>query len=248
MLYRSLAVLIVLFWLTMTTLLLRRELGPGDTSLREVPVAHVVRMMLAHEQASDLQIYNEKLNVGRLQIHPQIRQEDGQRRVELAGALLLAVPGMSRQRVAWTGALDLDKHLDAQRLKVAVNFRDPAAYSVELLMEPADHRLTVESRAGSQLIKRSQYSLDEKGANDWLRDQGIDPGLLLSLHNPRSAPLVVKALQSSLEVRGEKIETYLISAEQGEQTLFEAHVSQLGQVLRVRTFLGYSAAPEDLAP
>ena len=248
MLYRFLAASIVVFWLTMTALLLRKELGPGDTSLREVPVAHVVKMMLAHEQSSDLQIYNEKLNVGRLQIHPHIGKEDGQRRVDLSGALQLTLPGMSRQRVAWTGGVDLDKHLDPQRFNVAVTFRDPATYTVDLRVEPVEHRITVESRAGQQLIKRSQYSLDEKGASDWMRDQGMDPTLLRSLHNPRSTPLVMKALQSSLEVRGEKVETYLISAEQGGQTLFEAHVSQLGQILRVRTFAGYSAAPEDLLP
>ena len=65
---------------------------------------------------------------------------------------------------------------------------------------------------------------------------------------PRSAPLQVKAQEASLTVRGERLEAYLISAGQGEQTLLEAHVSELGQILRVRTFVGYSAAPEDLLP
>ena len=248
MLNRFLAATIVLFWMTMTALLLRKELGPGDTSLRELPVAHVAKVMLMHEQASDLQIYNEKLSVGRLQIHPRIRKGDGQRSVELAGSLQLTLPGMSHQRVTWTGELDLDKDMAAERFKMTVTFREPAASSVDVLIEPAEHRLTVESRAGQHLVKHSEYALDEKGASDWLREQGIDPALLLSLHNPGSSPLVVKALQSSLAVRGEKIETYLISAEQGGQTLIEAHMSQLGQILRVRTFAGYSAAPDDLAP
>lgn len=248
MIYRLFAVAIVVFWGLMTALLVRKEYGIGETSLREVPVAHVAKMMLAHEQPSDLQIYNEKLPVGRIQIHPRIRKQDGLRRIDLSGTLQLAVPGMTRQRVMWTGELDLDEKLEAQRFKVGVNLREPTNYGVNLLFEPAKHLITVETRTSRQIVKRTEYSLDEKGAGDWLRDQGIDPSLLMSLHNPRSAPLQVKAQQSSLTVRGEKVETYLISAEQGEQTLLEAHVSELGQILRVRTFVGYSAAPEDLLP
>ena len=247
MLYRLLTATIVLFWLTMTGLLVRRELGPGDSSLRAVPVAHVAKLMFVHEQPSDLQIYQEKLGVGRLQIFPHLRKEDGQRRIDLSGTLQVVLPGMPRQRVAWRGSLDLDSRLETQRFQLGLTFRAPNTDSVELLLEPAAHRLSYETRTGTRSIKRT-YSLDEKGAAAWLRDQGIDPAMLLSLHNPRSAPLVFKALQSSLAIRGEKVETYLLSAEQGGQTLLEAHVSQLGQILRVRTFAGYSAAPDDLAP
>ena len=247
MLYRLLTATIVLFWLTMTGLLVRRELGPGDSSLRAVPVAHVAKIMFAHEQPSDLQIYQEKLGVGRLQIFPHLRKEDGQRRIDLSGTLQLVLPGMPRQRVAWRGGLDLDSRLEMQRFQIGISFRAPDTDTVDLLLEPAANRLTYESRAGNRSIKR-EYSLDEKGVIAWLRDQGIDPAMVMSLHHPRSAPLVFKALQSSLAIRGEKVETYLLSAEQGEQTLLEAQVSQLGQILRVRTFVGYSAAPDDLAP
>ncbi len=248
MLYRFLAATIIVFWLTMTVLLVRKENGMGNSALREVPLAHVAKLMLTHEQTSDLQIYNEKLPVGRIQIRPRIRPEDGQRRIDLSGSLQLMLPGTTRQRFTWNGELDLNRQLEPQRFRVAVSVREPADYTMNLLFEPADQRVTVETRTSRHLVKSSQYSLDEKGANDWLHDQGLDPSLLMSLHNPRSARLVLKAQQTSLEIRGEKVETYLISGEQGEQTLFEAHVSELGQILRVRTFLGYSAAPDDLTP
>jgi hypothetical protein len=105
-----------------------------------------------------------------------------------------------------------------------------------------------ETRTSGVLLKRGEYALDEKGARDWLREQGIDPSFIMNLQSVHSTPPVVKALQSSLELHGENIETWLVSVEQGGQTMLEAHVSQLGQILRVRTFIGYSAAPEDLTP
>ena len=245
--YRILTATIVLFWLTMTGLLVRKELVPGATALRAVPVAHVAKLMFAHEQASDLQIYQEKLSVGRMQIHPHFRKDEGQRRIDLTGSLQLMLPGMPRQRVTWTGGLELDNRLELERLTLGLSSRAISSDSVEFVIEPAAHRLTFESRAGDRSIRRV-YSLDEKGVEAWLRDQGIDSGMVMSLHNPRSAPLLIKAQQSSLAIRGEKVETYLVSAEQGEQTMFEAHISQLGQILRVRTFVGFSAAPDDLVP
>ena len=64
---------------------------------------------------------------------------------------------------------------------------------------------------------------------------------------PARKPVSLPRLRE-MQVHGEKIETWLISVEQGGQTMIEAHISQLGQILRIRTFAGYSAAPEDLTP
>jgi hypothetical protein len=248
MLYRSLATTIVLFWVTMTALLLRKELGSGDNSLREVPLGHVGRLFFTHEQANDLQIYRDKQLVGHLGIRPRVLQDDGRREINFAGTIDVTLPGAARQRVAWSGEAELDAHLELQRLKATLSLREPAGYTVEVLLEPAAHRLIYETRAGHVLIKRMQYALDENGARAWLRDEGIDPALVMGVYRTQSMPMTVRALQSSLAVHGEKIETYLVSVVQGEQTMAEAHVSQLGQILRLRTFLGYGAAPEGLTP
>ncbi|MEA3210923.1 MAG: hypothetical protein QOE70_3980 [Chthoniobacter sp.] len=248
MLYRVLASLIVIFWITMTALLVRKEVGPGDSSLREVPVGHVVKLLFLHAQSSDLEIYSEKLRVGHLQVHPHVRAEDSGRLVNFNGQLQVALPGQARQRMAWTGELEMDKVLAMQRAKLTVTFRDPAISLVEVVIDPRARQLRYESRVGDRLLDQGQYSLDEQGALTWLREQGLDPALLASVGRPPAVAPVVKALQSSIEYHGQKIDTYLVTAEQGGQTLLEFHVSQLGKILRVKTFVGYWAAPDDLLP
>jgi hypothetical protein len=236
----------VLFWLTMTGLLLRKEFGPANTSLREVPLAHVAKLMLTHEQSSDLQVYNEKTVVGRLRLQPHTRGEE--RRIDLSGNLQFVLPGTARQSVAWSGSLDLDAQLSLQRFKITLSLREPAGTEIDLDVEPGEQVVRYTSRVGGRIVKNARYSLDQVGLREWLRSEGIDPAFLAGLNIEASTPLAVTARLSSLEVRGEKVGTYLISAEHSGQTLFEAHVSQLGQILRVRTFAGYSAAPDDLLP
>jgi len=248
MVYRLLAAAVVLFWLTMTGLLLRKELGVGGSSLREVPVAHVARMMLQREQSSDLQIYSDKSPVGQLRLQPHVRREDGQRQFAVAGSIQLALPGAPRQRIVWSGDLDLDATLHPQRAKAAINLREPANFMVDLQVDFATKRLSYETHSGSHLLRRAAFTLDEAGARQWMREQGLDPALLGSLQGAGAAQMEIRAQQSTLSVRGEKIDTYLVTGEQSGQTLFEAHVSQLGQILRVRTMFGYSAAPEEISP
>jgi hypothetical protein len=245
MLYRLLTILVVAFWLAMTGLLLRKEFGPPNTALRDVPVAHVAKLMLTHEQSSDLQILLEKSVVGRLRLQPHT--DGGQRRIDLSGTLQIAMPGAARQSAAWSGALELDHQLAMHRLKIALSLREPAGASVDLKIEPGERLVSYESRIGGQTVKSGRYSLDEAGVREWLRSEGIDPGFLQGLQSAQSS-LVLGAREASLVVRGEEVATYLVSAECSGQTLFEAHVSQLGQILRLRTFAGYSAAPDDLVP
>jgi hypothetical protein len=249
MLYRATALMIVTFWLTMTGLLLRKEFGPGDNSLRAVPLAHVAKMMFAREQASDLEIYSEKTAVGHLRLQPRTSKEDGQRKISVAGWLQLAIPGTARQRVAWTGECDLGDQWEMQHGTLTINLREPVGYTIELGLDVVARRLTIETRSGNALLKRTEYPMSEDGLRRWLQEEGLDPTLLNSLvSSSQAVSMEVKARQSSLELRGERVETYLVAAEQSGQTIFEAHVSQLGQILRVRTLLGYSAAPEDLTP
>ena len=78
MLYRTCAALIVVFWLVMAGLLVRQHVGAGDAALREVPVAHVVKLLLSPEQPSVLNSFSDQQRLGHL---------------------LTALPGAARQRI-----------------------------------------------------------------------------------------------------------------------------------------------------
>ena len=249
MLYRSLAALIVVFWIAMSALLLRSELGPSDSRLREVPVGHVVKLLFAHEQTSDLDIYSERQRIGHLRMHPRVNKEDGARVLEFSGNLQLSLPGSARQRISWDGAMQMTRLLDVQNFRIGLTFREAAHYRVELNIVPPENVARYELWNAGIVVDKEDFPLDERGAQAVLSRLEIDPEIVRMARGPKSAkPAEITALQSSIQIHGEKIDTYLVSIRQNGQTMMELHVSQLGQVLRGTTILGYTFSPDELMP
>ena len=257
MLYRALAILVVGFWLTMIGLLIRKEAGPGNSALREVPVAHVIKLLLMHEQPSDLNIYSGKMRVGYLRIHPQMHAGDRSRVIAFGGDLHVMLPGAERQHVKWDGEIELEKSLAVRRFTLGLNFSDPAmrgapAYRAQITIVSAENLLTWTLSNSDRLPAQPHtYTLDDVGLQTALRDMDMaDPSMLTMIHGQTrsmTAP-VIRALQSSIPYHGQRIDTYLVSIEQSGQTLLEFDVSQLGQILRATSVIGYSLAPEDIVP
>ena len=140
MLYRAAAVLIVVFWIAMTALLVRKELSPGANELREGPVSHVMKLMFLHGEASDLNLHSERQIVGQLRFHPQIRKDDGARVMEYSGRMLIALPGAPRQRLSWAGDFEMNRALEMQSARLHSMFR-AATYTVHLMADPVAKRL-----------------------------------------------------------------------------------------------------------
>ena len=125
MLYRTVAIFIVLFWLTMTGLLVHKEMRPGDSALREVPVAHVVKLLFMHRadpeiSKSKLNIYSDKLRLGQLNLTPETGDQGQYRDLKFDGDLQVLIPGGKRERIGWKGVLQMDKLLTIQRFQLAV--------------------------------------------------------------------------------------------------------------------------------
>ena len=254
MLYRTLAILIIGFWLTMIGLLIRKEAGPGNSALREVPVAHVIKLLLMHEQPSDLNIYSGKMRLGYLRIHPQMHQGDRSRVIAFVGDLHIMVPGLERVRVTWNGEIELEKTLATRRFSMGLTLSDPTVHNplasrVQITIVPAENRLTW--TGGLPTDQPHTYTLDDAGLQTALREMAIpDPSMLALLQGQTRGltPPVIKALQSSMLIHGERIDTYLVTIEQSGQTLLEFDVDQLGHILRAKSVIGYSLAPEDVVP
>lgn len=246
--YRAISILIVLFWLTMTALLLRSEIKPGDSALREVPPGHVVKLILHHRQKSELNIMSDKLRLGHLHIVPQTRKEDGMRVFSFTGNLLFLLPGGDRQRVAWDGDCELDRDLTVHRFRLGVTMHEPERLRSEVVVLPGENLAQYTLSSANGVLERQSYSLDEKGARDVMRQLGIDPSMLPIDPLPKTKPPVIKAHQSSLDVQGERMDTYLVSVEANGQTLMECHVNQLGQIVKATTIFGYSLMIDDITP
>lgn len=246
--YRAVSVLIVLFWLTMTALLLRSELRPGDSALREVPPGHVVKLILHHRQKSELNIVSDKMRLGRLYIEPKVRKEDGMRVFTFTGYMILLLPGGERQKVAWDGECEMDKELAVHRFRLGLTTHESEKLRSEVVVLPRENvaQYTLSSTTG--LLERQSYSLDEKGAQDVMRQFGIDPSIMPLEPLPKANPPVVKARQSSIEVQGERMDTYMVSIEMNGQTLMECHVNQLGQIVKATTIFGYGLMIDDISP
>ena len=250
MLYRAAAVLIVVFWIAMTALLIRKELSPGATELREVPVSHVIKLMFRQGEASDLNLHNDRQMVGQLRFHPQIRKVDGALLMEYSGRVMFTLPGGPRQRVSWAGDFELNRALEMQSARLQLNVSEPATYAVDLTADPIANRLRYETRSGGHLLHRGEYALDAEGALTWLHEQGIDPVLIQGGSQPSGTqPPTFRAWQSSMQIHGQRLDTFRVDIEYGGQTLLEFHVNQIGQILQAKSFLGYTAAPpEDVIP
>ncbi len=246
--YRAVSILIVIFWLTMTALLLRNEVKPGDSALREVPAGHVVKLLLHHQQASDLNIISDKTRLGRLLISPKTIKEDGLRIIAFTGHLIFTVPGGDRQRVAWDGEVQMNKDLAIQVFRLGVTMTETEKLRSEIVVRPAENLAHYELSSANGVLERQDYTLDEKGARDVFRQLGIDPAMLPVAPLAHAKPPVIKAQQSSIEIHGERMDTYLVTVESNGQTWLECHVDQLGHIVKATTLLGYTLMPEDVTP
>ncbi len=249
MLTRLTAVLIVAFWVTMWTLLIRTEVRPQGSALREVPLEHVVKLMFHHGQPSDFVIHSDSTRVGTLLMLPHIRKEDGQRLVELTGSIEAHAPGSPRQRISWDGTAELTPELELEVFRLGSFVREAAATSppterFELTVHPRTRRAQWQWRSGSQLVEERSYALDETGLRTALSEWNIDPALLRRMQGFKAPPPRITAHQSTLRIREESAETFLITIEYAGQTWLECHVSQLGQVMHARTLVGWTLSPE----
>ena len=246
--YRAASIFIVLFWLTMTGLLLRNEWWPGNSALREVPVEHVIKLLLVHGETSDLFISSEKQRLGQLHLRPEMRKEDNSRVIEFSGNLLLLIPGMERQNLSWIGDLKMNKALETRSFHIALTVKKPSLLTVDIRLFPAANRAHYTLANASGLQEERDFSLDAAGIRAAAQEIGFDPVVLDAAQSSHAEKPVIKAYQGFLEVHGGKIDTFLVTVEQSGQTLLEFHVDQLGRILQARTLVGYSLAPDDISP
>ena len=258
MIYRILSVAIISFWLVMTSLLIHLENHPDQSDLLDVPTAHVLKIMFAHQQISDLTITQADGHaLGNFMIHPKVNPATGAHSLLFSGGFSFTPPGsQKKQRLTWDGELFLDHAYNNTGLDVAASLQD-APYHIRLHFDPEKKQVTYELIMNGRTFKRATVPLTQEGVAGVVREElGIDPMLMQSM--PMSlngisggvgmgAP-VISSKQTELKIHKENVVAYLITIKTGETTAAEIYVSQLGQVLTAKTFLGYNLTTEDITP
>ncbi len=241
--------LIVGFWLAMTALLVIRELYPNATDLNAIPVGHVGRLLFQHEQASGLEIYDQDTNVGFFRMEPTWTKDRRFRLLKMHGNVTLKLPGLA-QRISWIGSIQFDAAFAVKRLDMNLSTGDPAQ-QLDIVFDSATNLAKYTLRSGGTEYLKNEFTLDQKGISELLGQIGFGPEFLAQFHSKqaRTPPPDFTAMQSSVDLNGENISTFLISMKVGGQTLWEAHVSQLGQLMKARApIFGYKLVPSGVKP
>jgi hypothetical protein len=235
MFHRLLVIGIVAFWLAMTGLLLVRELYPEATRLNAVPVSYVGQLVFQHEQTSNLLIISGRKDIGYFQLQPHTDSASGRRILDMNGGVSVPLPNGRPQRLSWSGAIELSRTFGMERVRLNVSPSE-AAQSMHLDFDLVAKTAKFTSLVGREKVNERVISLDRSGIDSLVTSAGIDPAMLQQLNAARSQipEFTLGAQTSSTVVRGQKLTTFLLTLRAGGQVVLEAHLSQLGQVLRAQ--------------
>ena len=248
MINRGAAILVVAFWLVMSVLLIRLEVNPDKSGVLAMPPAHIFKLMFTHEQISDLRITDHAQPIGTLRLIPKSSADRTEHMLDFTGNVFVHLPdNPKKQRIAWSGILTLDRSFETRRFQLTVTLHEPG-YSLSLDLDPVARQAAYEVKQGGRFLKKSTVTTDEKGLAALLRDElGIDATALENVHANVGKP-TLSAKQTELKLRKEKTIAYLLTVQQGETPVVETYVSQLGQILVVKTLFGYNLSAEDMMP
>ncbi len=252
--YRVLVVGIVIFWGWMTTLLLRLEWTPSEGQMLTVPTAHVWKLIFRHEEASELALFNGRRRLGTLHLQPKQGTTAGGPFHQLTGtgAFALDLPGLTGERLVLHGTLDLDEHEQIQHVEIAANFHEPKqklpGITIILDGEPPRDQWHYAIRQGEDVRKEKSGTMDALLDDPDLRAVGFDPKVFGQASRQQAAATTVTARHGTLHLNGEDVETYVVTIRQGDGLESSVHLNQLGQILAVKTFLGYDLYDEAFAP
>lgn len=250
MLHRLTIILITGFWLAMTSLLVVRELYPEATRLNAVPIGYVGQTIFQHEQASDLRIFtegNEKKEVGFFHIQPR-NAAGGRRVLEINGNVNLTLPGSLPHHLGWIAQFEMSHDFTPERLHLDVSTHEPGQH-MDVVVDFLGKKASFGVKLGERIMNETSFTLDEAGFTSLMSRAGVPEFLTKQLRASQSEMPKIEfgAQSSSTVISGQKLSTFLLALKAGGQSVFDAQVSQLGQVLSAEApVLGWKFVPFSL--
>ena len=250
MLHRLVATCIIAFWVAMTSLLVIQQMYPETANINAVPMPFVGKLVFQHQQSSDLNIYDKEKDVGYMHLQPRVDTATGARFLELSGNIVYTLPGAGGKRIAWSGNIEMDSAFNTKHIHLSLSLQGPGEQLV-LNITPATKTVHYTVRSAKVIVDENTITLDEKGIASLLTQAGISPALLAQVSGSNAAQFAPEfsAQQSSVSINGETASTFLLTMKVGGQPLIEAHLSQLGQVIKAAVpAFGYHLAPHNVRP
>jgi len=242
MLYRTVALAITAFWLVMMTLLVRLETHPDATDILDVPVSYVARIIFKYNQRSLLIVTEGEERVGSIYIRPSITGRDG-RMLEFSGAMPVPLPTGGRDRVNFSGTMEMDAALRLLDFHIELNLPGPR-YRLEVKGNLPRKILACDLSQGGQAITSLRLPMDAASLGPALmQGLGLDPRLLPIAPGALPAPSLT-ARETEITVQGAQLEVYQVTLLDGSATVADIYVTQLGQVILAKTGFGYTLAAE----
>jgi hypothetical protein len=237
MIHRCLAALIVVFWLVMTAMLIDLELKPGRSQILAVPVSYVANLMFVQGLQSDLTVFEDSARIGRVTLRPKFEPVDQVRSLDFSGSLILKRP--ATLRLTFDGHAEFDRAIALQALRLDITVREPALRIG--ITADRDGRIRYELTQNGEMTKGK---FDRGTAAMLAAGAGVGDNAIRNLGTSVES-VSVTAKQGAIKIRDEKINAYVLTARFGDSDLGEVYITELGQVLMVRTPYGYTLSAED---
>ena len=265
MFHRALITGIILFWLVLTGLFLRVELFPERGDLLPVPIPYIAKLIFLHQQPSDLFLYLKKERLGNIHLVPQLAKdpEDPSRGmvepVGCTGAVAVRVPGVPYKRATFRFNAELTRRQEMRSFECVITMHNPQQKAEDVMTlqfdghPPRDH-YHYAVRHGTVTIKENSGTVAALLDDPDLQVFPFDPRALINqalsgAEGPGAAGRTsLHAHRGPLHFNGEDLETYVVAIRLADSLESTIHVSQLGQILAVRTFAGYDLYDEALTP
>jgi len=244
MLYRITTIGIVAFWLVMMGLLIRLETHPDDTSILDVPVSYVMRIMFKHGQQSILTVSDDTGPIGTAALRPSVTGSDG-RSLDFSSTLSLQLPISGHQRLNVNGSVDMNAALRVRGFHVDLAIHRPLC-RLSATGDMATNSLAYQLFQGYRPIISGTLPMDSAALGPLLSQSiGLDPNAL-PVSPGNISPPITTARETELSLHGEQMQVYEVSIREGTSASIDFYVTQLGQIVLAKTNLGYTLSTEDI--